>query len=226
MQNKDLTIIFLTANEHPESFAAYHKKILLAAVGDYTLITSSLKPLDFGTNIIQAEPPSHLAMYRQLLKAAKMATTPFVATAESDTLYPREHFSFYRPPANAVAYDMSHWQLFTWMPDYFSLKDRFNNCSLIAPREYLIECLEERFSKGGEDIYAGEIGRTYLEKSHGLTPRNSVEVWCHVPTIQINHPNGIAYGNAHHPTRKRPGPIKAIEIPFWGSSRDIAREYT
>jgi len=219
----DLTIVFCTANEHPESFTAYHRKVLLEAAGDYPIITSSIKPVDLGTNILQTEPPSHLAMYRQLLKAAKMATTPFIASVESDTLYPKEHFIFYRPPVDAVAYDMSLWRLYTWLPDYFSLKRRINNCTMIAPREYLIECLEERFARNSP--YAGEIGRNDMGMGYGLTHRNSVQVWCHVPTIQINHPNGIAYKNAHNPTRKRPGEIKAVEIPFWGRVEVIAKEY-
>ena len=219
----DLTIVFCTANEHPESFTAYHRKVLLEAAGDYPIITSSIKPVDLGTNILQTEPPSGMAMYRQLLKAAQLATTPFVAVAESDTLYPKEHFSFYRPPMDAVAYDMSCWQIYTWLPEYFSLKRRVNNATMIAPREYLIEALEERFAKNSP--YAGEVGRNDMGNTYGLTHRNSEQVWCHVPTIKINHPNGIAYKNADNPTRKRPGEIKAVEIPFWGRVEVIAKEY-
>lgn len=225
MPSKDLTIIFLTANEHPESFTAYHKKILFDAIGDYPLVTSSRESKSFynGINILQKEPPSHLAMYRQLLEAAKLANTPYVAVAESDTLYPAEHFNFYRPPLDAVAYDMSLWRLYTWLPEYFSLKRRINNCTMIAGREYLIDALQERFDKNSP--YAGEIGRNDMGNNYGLTHRNSVQVWCHIPTIQINHPNGLAYKNASHPTRKRPGEIKAIEIPFWGRVENIAKEY-
>ena len=226
MENKDLTVIFLTLNEHPEGWESFHKKILFEAIGDYPLITVSKKPLDYGLNLIDDRNSSHFNMYRQLLRATKLATTPFVATAESDTLYPKEHFNFYRPPVNSVSYDMSRWCLYTWNP-VFSLKRRISNCTLIASREYLIEALEERY---GGDVKCppervGEVGRHIHEKALGITLRNAQEVWCDIPTIQINHINGTNYREAHNPTRKRLGEIKAIEIPFWGLAKDLVEKY-
>lgn len=226
MLDKDLTIIFLTANEHPGGWAEYHKKILIEAAGEYPIITISRKPVDLGINIIDTEKQSHFNMYRQLLGAAKLATTSFVATAESDTLYPKEHFNFYRPPANSVSYDMSRWCLYTWNP-VFSLKRRISNCTLIAPREYLIDALEERYGADAKcsPKRVGEVGRHIHEKALGITLRNAQEVWCDIPTVQINHPNGTNYREAHNPTRKRLGEIKAVEIPFWGRAEDLVEKY-
>lgn len=226
MQNKDLTIIFLTANEHPKGWTEYHKKILVEAAGEYPIITVSRKPVDLGTNIIDTEPQSHLNMYRQILRIAKLVTTLFIATAESDALYPKEHFTFYRPPLDSVSYDMSRWSLYTWNP-IFSLKRRISNCTLIAPREYLIECLEERYGDSSKcpPERVGEVGRHIHEKALGITLRNAIEVWCDAPTVHVNHENGTNYREAHHPRRKRLGEIKAIEIPYWGRAENIIKEY-
>src|SRR3990167_7580897 len=98
----DLTIIFLTNNELPESWTAYHKKVLLDAVGKVPLITISRKPLDFGINILQTEPKSPSNVYWQLLRGAKLAMTKYIAVAEDDTLYCSEHFSF-RPKRCRIA---------------------------------------------------------------------------------------------------------------------------
>ncbi len=223
----DLTVVFLTANEHPEYWTAFHQAKLLESIGDYPLITSTTKPLGLpGQEIIQTEPKSHYAMYRQLLRACRLATTPYIAVAESDTLYSPEHFTFYRPPMDAVAYDMSRWVLFTWRP-IFSIRRRINNSMMIAPREYLIDALEERYgdnSKVPADR-VGEVGRHIHERALGVKLRNAEQVWCYHPSIQISHPNNISFSQAHHPLKKTLGEMKALEIPDWGRAVELAKEY-
>lgn len=231
MTKPDLTIIFLTANEHPQHWVDFQWETLKKAAGDFPIIRVTKDQSEtaekYGCSIVyDNEPQSHLNMYRQLLKACKLATTPFIATAESDTLYPRDHFLFYRPPLDAVAYDLSRWMLFTWKPELFSLRRRISNCTLIAPREYYIDALEERYGKNTPPTERiGEVGRLLHEEALGLKPRKAIEIWCKVPTIQVNHPNGTNYREAQNPTRKNLGEIKALEIPFWGKPQDLAKEY-
>lgn len=223
----DLTIIFLTANEHPEHWTNFHKQKLLEAIGNYPLITSTIKPLGLpGLEIIQTEPYSHRSMYRQLLKACKLATTPFIAVAESDVLYSSEHFVFYRPPMDTVAYDMSKWSLYTWRP-VFSIRKRKTNATMIAPREYLIDALEERYGDNSKcpDDRVGEVGRHIHEKALGLKLRNAVEVWCYHPSVVFNHPNALGIKQAHFPFKKTLGEMKALEIPVWGRAEELVKEY-
>lgn len=221
----DLTVIFLTFNEHPAYWTKFHQDKLFEAIGDYPLITVTNKELGLrGKEIIQTEY-SHLNMYRQLLKAARLAETPYVAVAESDTLYHPEHFRFYRPPQNAVAYDMSKWSLFTWNPVY-NIRRRISNATLIAPRNYLIDALKERYEKMDcPPDRIGEVGRQIHEQALGLTPRKAIEVWCPYASVVFSHPNAIGYKQMHHPTRKRFGEIQALEIPYWGRADKLAQNY-
>lgn len=220
----DLTVIYLTANKLPVAFQRSQFAIFLRAIGDYPcLIVSRTK--FFANTIVDIHDmgqKSHANMYFQLLRAAKIATTEYVAVAEDDVLYSKEHFNFYRPPSDAVAYDMSRWSLFTWNP-IFSLKQRVSNCTMIAPRKYLIEALEERFAKYDPDNFpphlVSEIGR--YEKNLGITQRNMVKVYAEVPCVQFNHPNGT--DSTEH--RKKLGQIKAIEIPYWGRAEDLVKLY-
>lgn len=225
----DLTVIYLTANNHPEKFENYHRSKLIDAIEGYPMITVTREKMigmDNPNSIIQfiydTNRKCHANMYFQLLQAAKLATTDYIATAEDDVLYSKEHFNFYRPPKNAVAYNMSRWSLFTWKPIY-SLKQRVSNCTLIAPRKYLIEALEERFAKYTVDTYppqlVAEVGR--YEKNMGITIRNMVKVYSEVPVIQFNHPNGT--DSTEH--RKRLGQIKALDIPVWGRAEDLVKLY-
>lgn len=223
---KDLTVIYLTASEIKESFAEYQRKILVEAVGDYPLISVSRKPLNFGLNIIDDGERSLSNIYRQMLRAAKVATTEYVATAEDDTLYHENHFNFYRPNKETFAYNQNRFALFTWGEPMYSWRDRKSNCSLIAPRELLIEALEERFAKwpeGTPDKITGEVGRGMVERNMGITVRKSVEVFSEVSVIQFNHDNASEDRQVRH--RKKLGQIKVYDIYHWRKAEDLVKNY-
>src|SRR3972149_7903986 len=123
MENIDLTILFLTTSRVPEKWAEYQRKCLLEAAGNYPIISISRKPLDFGTNYLDTDEVGYTNFYRQFLRAAKLATTPFFAIAEDDTLYTKDHFDSFRPPLHVFAYNMNRWSLFTWGEPLYSRKD-------------------------------------------------------------------------------------------------------
>ncbi len=222
----DITILYLTASEVPESFATYVRETLLKAVKDAPIISVSRKPLDFGINILDNGERSLSNIYYQMLRAAKIATTPYVAMAEDDTLYHESHFSFYRPPLDTFAYNQNRFALFTWDSSLYSWRNRKSNCSLIAPRELLIEALEERFTKwpqGTPENLSGELGRKMVEDGLGITRRKSVEVFGPVSVIQVNHDNASEKRQIKH--RKAHGPIKAYDLYHWGHAKDLVLHY-
>lgn len=223
---KDLTVIFLTLNKTPEHFAEYQKNILLESIGDYPLITISRKPLDFGENLIDTDEPGYQNIYRQILKGAKLAKTPYIAIAEDDVLYTKEHFEFYRPPLDKFAYNQHRWALFAWGTSIYSMRNRKSNCSLIAPRELTVEALEERFQKCGEKWnpgFVGELGRSRVEEGLKVTKRKSVEVFSEIAIIQFNHKEGTEATQRNR--KKAVGFIKANKIPYWGNARDLRKEF-
>lgn len=223
---KDLTVLYLTASEIKESFAVYQRNILLEAIGDYPLISVSREPLHFGTNIIDDGKRSISNIYRQMLRAAKMATTEFVATAEDDCLYHSNHFTFFRPKPDEFAYDQNRFALFTWGEPIYSWRNRKSNCSLIAPRKLLIEALEERFAKwpnGTPPHITGEVGRGMVERNLKITLRKSVEMFAEVSIIQFNHDNASEDRQIRH--RKKLGQIKAYDLYHWGHAKDIMKHY-
>lgn len=219
---EDLTILYLSASLIPEKFAEYQRKTLKEAAGNYPIISLSRKPLDFGINIIQVGPKCLDTIYREMLRGAKLATTPYIAVAEDDTFYPKEHFTFFRPPLDTFAYNQNRFALFTWGVPTYNWRNRKTNATLIAPRELLIEALEERFKKYPEHIpekIVGELGRGMVERNLGVTLRKSVEVFSEVSVIQITHDHGSDPRALRH--RKALGPIKAYDIPHWGKAKDL-----
>ena len=225
----DLTVIFLTLNKTPDGWAYFHLSHLMTAIGDTALISVSRKPMSIGTNLIDTDEPKYSNIYRQMLRAAKIAKTEYVAVAEDDVLYSREHFKEFRPGKDEFAYNRSRWSVFSWEGEkaIYCLRNRISNCSLIAPRALLIDALEERFNRYADkkipEALMGECGRNSLESQMGITLRKKIEWWSTCPIIHLNHPSGT--DERQSKKWKAHGQLKALDIPFWGKASDIALRY-
>lgn len=229
----DLTIIYLTLNLMPSRWEQFHREALLSAAQDRPMIVISKEPMDLKrdntTYLIQSEPPSGWNVYRQVLRGAMLAETKYVGIAEDDTLYTARHFSDFRPPDDAVAYDMSRWSVFSWLGEkaYFSAIRKCGNFAMLGPRNLIIEALREREVKhpNGHD-YAGEIGRADVERRLRVSRRGRVEWHCIEPMVNLAHPQGLSPTYVDTPGRERkPGELKAWDIPVWGKASDIAEIY-
>lgn len=221
----DLTILYYTANVLKEPFASRLRDILWQAKGDYPLISISREPMDYGQNIVVDFPRAYLSIYKQILVGAKAATTEYVAFAEDDCMYTKDHFNNFRPKEDEFAYDMSKWSIYTWSnPPVYSIKDRISNCTAIHPRKLLIEALEERFSKYPDETkiplhYFSEFGK--YENSLGVTPRKIVKFNSKSPCVIFSHPEAVGY--SYLGNRKRLGGFLAYDIPTWGKAEDVIK---
>jgi hypothetical protein len=221
----DITILYITANMMPKNWYEFQIHHLKKSIRDSMIVSISRKELDLGYNLIDTNERCYWNIYRQMLRGAKVTNTPYIAMAEDDVLYTEEHFFEFRPKLNEVAYDRARWSLFAWEKDpIYCMRQRISNCSLIAPREYLIEALEEREQKypNGND-YVGEVGRNKVENKLGVSIRNCVEFYCNNPIVQLNHPAGI--DETQQRCWKKHGQMKAFDIPYWGKAEEIVRIY-
>jgi hypothetical protein len=222
----DITIIYLTANKVPESWAQFQRQTLLETAKDIPIISISREPIDLGQNILDDGQMSTDNIYRQMLRGFKLAETPFVAMAEDDVLYPPWHFDFHRPQSDTFAYNKNRLLLFTWGQPMYHWRDRLSNATLIAPRELAIETLEERFAKWPSlipDSLVGEMGRYRVEKRLGVSHRKVEEVYSKLSVIHLNHIN--ASEERQRTKWKSYGPLRSYDIPHWGKAEDIVKKF-
>ena len=223
----DLTIIFLTNSRLPEAWQAFHREKLLEAIGDTQVISLSREPLNFGINILQDHEPSKPNIFYQMLRGMRLVKTKYVAIAEDDCLYPKEHFEF-RPPEDTFAYNYNRWSLYTWNPVY-SLKNWIRTGAvMIAPTKLALDLLEERFAKypiDGPVVHGmcGELGM--FEKELGITPRKVMDFKTEISVVQLDHdfftkqdPKRETVERRH---RKELGYVRALSIPYWGFAKDL-----
>jgi hypothetical protein len=159
----DITLLYYTSNLQHEKFAAAVRQHHLGHGLD--IVSVSQKPIEFGyaKRICVGEiGASIFNCYKQILRAAEEATTPWVACIEDDAVYPKGFFDW-RPKADTFGYGF-HLRLNE--DGRFWFRKRTNMCTCIAPRELLIETLKQRFEKYPEPpptrmgyVYWGEPGR-------------------------------------------------------------------
>lgn len=217
---QDLTIILYTAHTVPTSFAKQTRGQLIEAMPEgATLI---MDEIDEGVT------PSHVNIYYQALRGAKKAETKYIALAEDDVLYSPEHFK-YRPNDGVFAYNNNSWMIYTWQDEpIFSQKSggRRNLNSLICERELFIAAMTERFmnypdwDKIDLSVWA-EPGK--YEKYLGVTVRSSETFQTNPPNIVFSHENELSFSGLGK--RKRVGEIRALEIPYWGTAKEVRRLY-
>lgn len=243
--NSDLSVIYYTSNyleKKNKFFADNCREQLIKAIGGLPLIIVSQEPTMFGSNTenvcVGDIGRSHLNIYRQILAGAKAAKTKFVAMAEDDILYSKEHFQPYRFIDNmnesTYYYDMAKLSIFTWYrPPIFSFRTKRRVVNqLIAPRKMLIDNLEERFARWPSFCeeqakrllpkkvdpdhflkYWGDPGR--YEDLLGITIRKTYEYYSWVPSIVFSHEFAFGY-ETNQGSRKKHGDIRIVESADWG----------
>ena len=76
------------------------------------IVSTSLKPIDFGTNIVVEGERSYPTMVKQILTALENSTTDYVFFTEHDVLYPKSHFDFTPPRDDIFYYNSNVWRWF------------------------------------------------------------------------------------------------------------------
>lgn len=227
MKHPNLTILYYTSNTISDFFMKNIQDQILMAVDETPIISVSQKPINFGQNICVGDiGRSAYNIYKQVLIAAKEAKTEYVATAEDDVLYPKEHFE-YRPKGDVFAYDTNKWSIYTWTkPPIFSYKPRVNMTSLICRRESLIKTLEERFAKYPDPNnipthYFGEPGR--FELHLGITGVVKERIQTEVSHIMFSTEEALGFENLGF--RKAHSNVRANELPDWGTAESVLQVY-
>jgi hypothetical protein len=141
------TIIYYTANREGERFERVIRDQILRVAGGLPIISVSQQPLDFGVNICVGEVGiSNQNAHRQFQIGCQAATTEFVHSAESDTLYPMEYFQFI--PEDAINAYRTPIYLFRIGGDRFYRKKASESATVVG-REYAIRAIRESLRNRG-----------------------------------------------------------------------------
>lgn len=104
-------IVYYTDNQlRPDIAEACQRQLLRAANGRY-ILSVSLKPLDFGDNLVLGLERGVLTMFKQILMGVSNLQEDVAFLCEHDVAYHPDFFSFTPPRDDRVYYNQNIWQV-------------------------------------------------------------------------------------------------------------------
>jgi len=102
-------IVYYTDNRIDNKLARQVQDTLIYS--GLPIASVSLKPMDFGKNIVLNLERSYLSMFKQILAGIEAMETDIIFLAEHDVLYSNEHFAFTPPSKDKFFYNKNNWQV-------------------------------------------------------------------------------------------------------------------
>lgn len=150
-------IIYYTDNRLGKPISpAVQKQIVKSGL---PITSVSLKPIDFGKNIVLHLAPGYLTMINQIAKALAESQSDIVFFCEHDCLYPASHFDFTPQKDNIFYYNACVWR---WKyPDNLAIAyDRLISLSsLCVNRKFALDHYGRRLKKIEEMHYNHDTRR-------------------------------------------------------------------
>ena len=160
--NLSVGILYYTDNQLEENFAERVREQIKLGIGDFKLVSVTLKPTNFGKNIILPLERGKLTMHKQILAGLEALDTDIVFFVESDVFYHPSHFKFRPANKDIYYYNMNLWRV--RQSDGFMIKyDHKSLSQICAYREKLITEYKHRV----EVIEAEGFNRHF---THGYEP--------------------------------------------------------
>jgi glycosyltransferase involved in cell wall biosynthesis len=173
-------------------------------------ITSvSLKPLDFGNNIVFGGFSGYKTMYQQILTGLKTMKEDVVYFCEHDVLYHPDHFKYIPPTDQTWGYNGNYWMI-RWKDGFAIHYDVSPLSGLVVYRKSAIKHFEERLAMIEDKGFGYYMG--FEPFTHG---RIKWKYWCPFEVFMPENAN-IDLETGGNLTNKRWSQDRFIKKPkFW-----------
>jgi len=218
--NNLVTIIYCSSNMENPKFEQRIQETLLKNCGNLLIISVTQKPINLGKNICVGDNigVTGFNFFRQVLIGCEAAKTKFVISAEADTLYPPDYFTFI-PPKDNICYRNSNLYVMPDARDYFFYKKEGATHAQVINREFYLKRLEELFKDA--PMWSVEEKNFPKErwKKEDIFDENEIKYWrTKNPVFQMKTHRGLRYFT--HSDRT---PI--YSLPYWGSGKKVRAFY-
>lgn len=220
-------IIYYTDNALKTSIARAVKRNL--AKMKLPIVSASLKPIEFGTNIYVPMTRGYEAYFTQIIKALEASDADIVFFCEHDWLYHKSHFDFTPPDKNVYYYNDNWWRI--RLSDGHAVRyDTHTLPSICAYRELLLDHYRkhlEMFKKGVSVMAMGFEPGTH-NREERIDDFKSGGWIGEYPNLDLRHENNLTrskwkQSDFRSQRNCRNWQEKEIDddIPGWGKIRDI-----
>lgn len=227
-------IIFYTDNQLPIKFAHKVKKQLKRASVNKQIVSSSLKPMDFGDkNVYMPLKRGWITMTKQILGALELLETDIVFFCEHDVLYHPSHFDFTPKRTDRFYYNTNVWKVRSTDGHAVRTNDCKQLSGLVCYKKLAIKHYKKRLEM--LEGYSGDEFEKYVRKigfEPGTHNRDERVDDYKAESFESQHPNvDIRHGKNATATRWSPeqfrnrkytqGWTETKDIPGWGKFEDF-----
>ena len=228
---KDLTVGLVYYTHHkcdPYVLEACQKQMVKCMNGN-DIVSVSLKPINFGRNVVLPLEPGYLTMFKEILAGVEASTADLLFFGEHDVLYHPSHFEF-RPPRK----DMFYYDENRWMIEYETGRALFYHAMstslLCASRELLLEHYRTRVARVEKEGFSYRLG---FEPGNHPYPRGvdlyQREAWfASFPSLDIRHGKNLTasrWSKDEFRNKKNLHAWKEADVvPFWGLIKGRVKE--
>jgi len=185
------------------------------------IVSVSLKPIDFGENIVLDLERGNLTMFKQILAGLEAIDTDVVFLAEHDVLYATEHFNFDTPSNDVVYYNQNSWKV-NAETGHALFHYASSTSGLCASRELLLEHYRKRVQMVEENGFSRRMGfEPGTNKRKERVDDLRSEVWMsEIPNIDIRHDKNLTRSrwrkDQFRNQKYTRGWQESSEVPGWG----------
>lgn len=139
-------VVYFTENQCPEPIFSIAQQQLRQSLNGHQLVSVSLKPMEFGDNIVLGLQRGYLTMFKQILAGLAHLDSDIAFLCEHDCLYPPEHFQFVPPRKDHYYYNEAIWRV-SAVTGKTLFHFRKSVLALVADRRLLIDHYGERVAR-------------------------------------------------------------------------------
>lgn len=187
------SIIYYTDNRLDEEITKRVQRQILKS--GLPIVSCSLKPLDFGKNIVLDLQRGPTTMVRQIIAALEASESDYVFFCEHDVLYDQSHFDFDPSSKDVFYYNTNVWR-WDYRGDKVITYDHFCSLSgLCVSREKALEHYKKRLAtiqEKGFDKISGKNPSWARKMGYepGKKTGEKTEEWrSEYPNVDIRHQN-------------------------------------
>ena len=152
----DKGIIYYTNNRLKEEslFLAVQEQIKKSGL---PIVSCSLKPIDFGKNIVYNGRSGIISYFTQIYTALKNSTNKYVFFCEHDVFYHPSHFEFDPPSDNVFYYNTNVWMWYFYTDKISSYDNLMSVSGICVNRELALNFYKNRlkiiYDRGYDKIW-------------------------------------------------------------------------
>lgn len=158
------------------------------------IVSCSLKPIDFGNNVVLDAEKGPVTMYRQILLALESSKEKYVFFCEHDVLYHKSHFDFTPERDDTFYYNTNVWRWHFQKDKVITFDGLVSVSGICVNREFAVQFYKNRlkyiYDNGFDKIET--FGNPHWARDMGYEPGKHgevrVEYWkSDFPNIDVRH---------------------------------------